>query len=191
MSQSLSLKKNDDTVIYSSFAPPPQIQVGFSTKGRTKQSFKAECDINQIMARFLRTGVLDFVQKNEPRYGDATGLEYQSAMLRVAGAKTMFNELPAKIREFFENEPGKFLDFVQNDKNHAECVEMGLLKPKAQPPEEGVPSSTPSGGHAPHEPLRARDGTFREHTRAEKRAEKAAGEAAEQRAASGKDQLPT
>lgn len=189
--QNFSTKKCDETIIYSSFSPPPQIKVGFSTKGRTKQSFKSECDINQIMARFLKTGVLDFVQKNEPRYADVSGLDYQQAMLRIASAKTMFNELPAQIRSFFDNEPALFLDFVQNPKNHAECVEMGLLRPKAQAGAEPLPTSHREDGSATHEPLRDAEGKYREHTRKEKAAEKARDAAEGERAVGGKTNSST
>lgn len=141
----------------------------------TKQSFKDESDINNILKRFLKTGVMDFAQKNEPRYGDTTGLEFTQAMQTVAAAKSLFAELPAHLRARFENEPAKFLDFVQDDNNREEARALGLLKPSAVAPElEATPLAAPlaaPGEHEHSEPLRAADGTFREHTRAEKRAD--------------------
>lgn len=122
-------------IFNTAYSLKPRIKITFSTKGRTKQSFKAECDINTIVSRFLRTGILDFAQKNEPRYGDTTGIEYQSAMNTVAAAKSLFNELPAALRNRFENEPAQFLDFVQDEDNREEATELGLLKP-VEPPEE-------------------------------------------------------
>lgn len=140
---SLSLLPSFPKIILSAYAPKIKLVTTFSTPGRTKQSFKAECDINNIMARFLKSGVLEFTQKNEPRYGDVTGIEYNDAMITVASAKTLFNELPAALRARFENEPARFLDFVNDDRNLEEAREMGLLKPKAQPAaEEPVPSTT-------------------------------------------------
>lgn len=108
--------------------------------GRTKQSFKAECDINNIMAKFVRTGVLDFVNKHEPRYGDVSGLEFQAAQLIVAQGKTMFEELPSHLRARFENDPGAFLDFVGDEKNREEARELGLLRPDSPPV---TPTPTP------------------------------------------------
>lgn len=158
--------------IRSAYSPKRSIQLICPTKGRTKQSFKAECDINTIVNRFLKTGVMDFAQKNEPRYGDTTGIEFQSAMNTVAAANSLFNELPAALRARFENEPAQFLDFVQDDKNAAEARELGLLKPPVEAPTpQKLPTSHREDGSATHEPLRAADGTYREHTRAEKRAE--------------------
>lgn len=97
--------------------------------GRTKQAFKAETDINTIIASYLRTGVLDFAKKHEPRYGDVIGADFQSAMNIIASAKSMFEDLPAQLRARFENDPAKFLDFVQDERNTAELEELGLSVP--------------------------------------------------------------
>lgn len=115
-------------VIRSAYAEKKRIQPDLSGVSRTKQQFKDECDINVIISRFLRTGHLDVLQRLEPRYGDVTGLDFINAMNTVARAQTLFNELPAEIRNRFENQPAKFLDFVQDEKNRPEAEELGLLK---------------------------------------------------------------
>lgn len=117
--------------------------------GRTRQSFKAECDINNIMARFQRSGVLDFVNKREPQYMDCTGVQFQAAMDLVAGAQSMFQELPSSIRNRFDNDPAAFLDFVQDPENAQELVDMGLAK--ARPSQEA-----PQAPEAPAAPQIAR-----------------------------------
>lgn len=96
---------------------------------RTKQSFKAESDINHIMARFQKTGVIAFQQRFAPTYGDVSGADFQRAMQVVARSKSMFAELPAHLRDRFNNDPKQFLDFVQNDANRPEAEKLGLLKP--------------------------------------------------------------
>lgn len=121
--------------------------------GRTKQSFKNECDINQIMARFLRTGVMDFTQKNEPRYGDCTGWDFQAAMQVVAKAESMFAELPAELRDRFNNKPSEFLDFVNDRRNLEEARELGLLRPAEK---VATPVPTPPSSDAPTPPLASR-----------------------------------
>jgi phage internal scaffolding protein len=97
-----------------------------------KQSFKDECDINVLMARYLQTGLIDFVEEHEPQYGDCTGVpgDFQTAMNTVIQAETMFADMPAKLRARFENDPGKFLDFVQTDANRKEALELGLISDK-------------------------------------------------------------
>lgn len=131
-----------------------RVQLTCIGKGRTKQSFKAECDINTIVARFLRTGIMDFAQKNEARYGDCTGMEYQSALYTVAAAKSLFNDLPAALRNRFENEPALFLDFVQDERNREEALELGLLKPVEPKPEADAPPPPPAPPKAPSEAVK-------------------------------------
>lgn len=138
------------TYILSAYSPKKRVQLKCSTLGRTKQAFKDECNINTIINRFLRTGVMDFAQKNQARYGDVTGIEYQSAMNTVAAAKSLFNELPAQLRDRFDNEPALFLDFVQDKRNEEEARELGLLKPKPiAPTAEATPPGTSPGKTAP------------------------------------------
>lgn len=145
--------------IHSAYSKKERVKTLNKKPSRTKQQFKDECDINIIISRYLRTGQLDHIQKLQPRYGDVTGIEYQDAMLTVAAAQTLFNELPAKIRDRFENEPAQFLEFVQDDKNRKEAEELGLLKP-VQPTSEApatplasppgkAPSEAPKGSKAP------------------------------------------
>lgn len=106
---------------------------------RTKQSFKEECDINNIMARYIKTGVLEFAARNEAKYGDFTGIDFQAAHDVVARGKTLFAELPAVVRERFENSPSKFLDFVNNPANEAEAVRLGLATAPATPQAPATP----------------------------------------------------
>lgn len=132
----------------------PQHKVPFiQTKpSLTKQSFRDECDINVIMGRYLRTGVLDFVSKHQPQYMDTTGMDFQRAMLVVAESQTMFNDLPSNIRTQFENNPAKFLDFCHDPKNLPEMAKMGLLRPDAA---ERLLTPQPAPANAPAAPTAA------------------------------------
>lgn len=147
----------------SAYSPKQRVQIAFTGTGRTKQAFKAECDVNNIMARYLKTGVLEARNQHAPRYGDCTGIEYQAGMLAIAGAKEAFAALPAKLRDRFENDPAKFLEFVQDDKNLEEARGLGLLKPKAP---EATPLPTPPASDAPTPPLPSRK-AMREQARAD------------------------
>lgn len=107
----------------------------------TKQSFKDECDINLIMKRYSKSGVLNHLNKYEGRYGDfGDGLDFQSAMGHVIKAQDMFDELPAHVRKRFANSPAEFLDFVSDPVNSEEMVKLGLatLRP-VQPPVSEAP----------------------------------------------------
>lgn len=151
LSSSPLTKSDGKKIIISAYAQnKKKVEVKFIGKGRTKQSYKDECDINNIMARFVRTGVLEFTNKNQARYGDCTGLEYQEAVLKVAAAKSLFAELPSELRARFENEPGRLLEFIQNPRNREEARELGLLKPEEPTSEaQATPPAPPHGATAP------------------------------------------
>lgn len=129
------------TRFITAYGPKVKVMETFPADGRTKQSFKDECDINQIMARYQTTGVLDFVAKHQAQYGDCTGIEFQQGLDIIRQAREMFADLPSKLRARFSNDPGEFLDFVQDPANLEEAAQLGLLKPKA---EEATPLAAPS-----------------------------------------------
>lgn len=100
--------------------------LSFPDDGRTHQSFKNDCNINQIMKKYRNQGYAPQVQPGQ--YGIATGVELYDAQLLVAEAKTMFEELPSEIRNEFQNDPVKLLDFVNDEKNLEAMYEMGLAE---------------------------------------------------------------
>ncbi len=85
------------------------------------------------MARFVKTGMIDFVNKHEPQYGDVTALDFQSSMERVATSREMFADLPAKVRDRFNNDPAELLQFLEDPRNKAEAVLLGLAKDDRKP----------------------------------------------------------
>lgn len=97
----------------------------------TKQSEKDSCDINLIMAHYVKTRVLLHQRDNEPEYGFASSDTFNESMQIVAKAQSMFAELPSGIRSKFENNPAKFLDFVQDERNLEEMQEMGLANKRS------------------------------------------------------------
>jgi len=95
----------------------------------TKQSFTEECNINNIMAKYQKTGALDHVNKHQPSYGYASSNTFQESLEIVKRGQEMFNDLPSSIRNKFGNKPAEFLEFVQNPENLKEMQEMGLANP--------------------------------------------------------------
>lgn len=119
--------------------------------GRTKQSFREEADINNIIARYTKTGVLDNLNKNPGRYADVSDLvTYPEALNVVIKSQNLFNDLPANIRERFQNEPAKLIAFLDDEKNLAESVSLGLRKkPKEPPRTEPLPVTAPAAPVTP------------------------------------------
>lgn len=97
----------------------------------TKQSFKDECDINNILKKYKKTGLIEHVNKYKGEYGDYIDAPtYQDAQNRIIEAQDMFMSLPAEIRDKFMNDAAYFLEFVHDPKNETAMVELGLAKPK-------------------------------------------------------------
>lgn len=132
------------------------IPVRFTPEGdsRAKQSFKEECDINRIMARYEATGELPDMGEVAPQYLDVTGQDFQEHQNFIAGANTLFFELPSGLRARFENNPGLFLDFCSQEKNRPEMAELGLLRASPAPAPAPIP---PAPGPAPEAPAPAPD----------------------------------
>ncbi len=104
--------------------------ISFPGETLAKQAFKAECDINTIMTRFEKTGLLEHVNQHQGDYGDYTNVpaDYQAALDQVMAAREMFGSVPSKIRARFENDPAKFLAFVEDPANAEEMYKLGLAK---------------------------------------------------------------
>ncbi len=105
-----------------------RVQLGDFDDGATRQSMRDECDINLIMAKFRKTGAVTHFARHAGRYDFADGVTFHEAMNVVTEGDRMFADLPAELRERFVD-PGAFLDFVQDEDNAEEMIEMGLRDP--------------------------------------------------------------
>lgn len=96
-----------------------------------QQSFKDETDINVIVDRFMKTGVLpDPVRL--PQYVDVTSgvFDYKAAMNMIRQADEAFMSMDAKVRSRFHNSPSEFLEFFADPANAEEAVRLGLVVAK-------------------------------------------------------------
>lgn len=120
--------------IRSAYSPRKRVSISFEGEGLTRQSFKKECDVNSIMAKYAKTGLIDHVSRVEARYGDFTGApsSYLEAMQTVIDGQTAFAALPASLRKEFDNDPALFLQFMSDPANVDRMRELKLLpsKPK-------------------------------------------------------------
>lgn len=116
------------------YRPHERVSIEFGEDSRTRQEFAAECDINTIMARYTKAGVVSHVNPAAPRYLDLAGLpDFQSAMQIMIDADQAFAGLPAAVRREFDNDPAKFVDFATDAENLAQLREWGLAPPEKAP----------------------------------------------------------
>jgi len=97
----------------------------------TQQQFAEEADINTIVDRFMKSGVMP-TPSVMPQFADYEGVfDFQTAMNVVKAADENFMRLDSKVRARFNNSPQQFLEFFSNAENTDEAVRLGLALPRA------------------------------------------------------------
>jgi hypothetical protein len=123
----------------------------FSAEQITKQSFKDECDIHNILAQYRQTGVITHLREDaQPQYGDVseTPVDYQEALHQVQAAVASFEALPKAVQDRYQGDALRFLDAFQRPEEEGFLREAGLLAPRAgagASPASAVGDSTPTG----------------------------------------------
>lgn len=138
---------------------------GFKPIGATltDQSQKDETDINLMIERFGVLGTAERASiKVPPMHQDfAEGVtDFQTAMNTIREAQEAFNALDAHSRARFNNDPGMFIEHMEQvlsaaeskrrDRQIDELIEMGLAMPRETPPVVSPePPATPVAGDPP------------------------------------------
>nr|DAV77998.1 MAG TPA: Scaffold protein [Microviridae sp.] len=105
----------------------------------TNQSDKEGSDINVIMARYEKTGLVPGTMRT-PNYGDFSGiLDFHALSNTLAKASQAFDVLPAIVRLRFGNDPAQLVDFLHDSVNDVEAVKLGLKDASVLPRTEIVP----------------------------------------------------
>lgn len=101
--------------------------------GRTKQSFRDQCDINKIVKRAAKAGGLSHLQKyNEAVYGEFEGYNLLEAFDKVSKSQKIFDDLPSDVRAEFDGDAFKFAEFASNPENNSRLAELipALARPR-------------------------------------------------------------
>lgn len=126
--------------------PRVRVQTVFdadTNPSRTQQHMAAACDINNIMSRYEKTGVIEHGNRARPEYGFVPAVDFREAVEIIKNGETRFAELPAALRRRFNDSPVEFLDFVSDPANLDEMRSLGLAKPESGTPVEGTPPNEP------------------------------------------------
>jgi phage internal scaffolding protein len=121
---------------------------GNDLPSRTKQEFKDECDINNIVKRYKKTGVITHYKNTNGVYGDFSNpVDYQTALNSIMEANDMFMELNAELRKKFDNDPKKLIEFINDEKNRDEAIKLGIIE--KPPVSEGNQGELPASEATP------------------------------------------
>lgn len=105
-----------------------RVAIDFSdTKSLTEQHHKKRCDVHTIMDKYEKTGLIEHLAKHSGAYSDyPSSIDFHSAMNIIAEANSVFESLPADLRAAHSNDPSRFLDWIQDEKNRDEIIEAGF-----------------------------------------------------------------
>ncbi len=116
-------------------------------KIRTKQQFKNQVDINTIMSKYIKTGVMsqDAITKRTAVFADVSEIgTFQECQDKVQAAQKAFMTLEPELRSEFNNDPGAVLDFVSDPANREKAIELGIIpKPEQVPTDQPEPTPEP------------------------------------------------
>lgn len=101
---------------------------------KTRQEFQRECNINTIIARSKKTGILgDPTRSQKAFFGDVSSIpDLQTFHNKMIEINDAFMSLNPEVRLKFENDPIKcaeYLNTLDTDEKLDEAREMGLIKP--------------------------------------------------------------
>lgn len=99
----------------------------------TLQSFAEDADINVLLRRFGVTGELP-ISRRVPFTGDFSSVQdYQSALNLTLEAERSFLTLPSELRKRLDNDPARYIEWMQDPANAEEIYTLGLAERKAAP----------------------------------------------------------
>lgn len=136
------------------FSDRKQVLARHVQDGRTQKHMARATDINNILAKYKKTGVIEHINRAMARYGDFS--EYSDVatlenMDKMAKAQASFEMLPAEVRNKFNNSMVGFFSFLEAEENRPTLEKWGILK-KA-PPVEAKPADPHGGASGPIDPL--------------------------------------
>lgn len=138
--------------IRTAYTPVPRVTIEFREPSMTQQHFKSDCDINTLIERHARTGMFydprQMVNPRKPQYGDFSAIDvnhFQEAQNVIVQARSMFDALPATVRDRFANDPARLLEFIGDESNRDEAIKLGLIVEPKIYPTPGETLVTPPG----------------------------------------------
>lgn len=105
-----------------------RVYTEFKEPSLTDQSFLKETDVNNIMAKYVRTGQINHLAKKQGVFADVSNIsDLLDMSIKVKTANEAFNALPAYIRAKLNNDPTQLELYISDEKNHPELIKLGLL----------------------------------------------------------------
>ena len=130
---------------------PRKVRKEFPGKSRTKVSEKNQANVNVIMQKYAKTGVITHLNTQQPRYGFAPAMDFKTAADLVIATQNKFMELPSEVRKKFGNSAETFLEALEDPNSVQILSDAGLLDQPAEELSE-PPAGDPPAAEPPAEP---------------------------------------
>jgi len=133
--------------LHSFYTPHDRVTFSSGDQLITKQSMAAECDINNILKQFSKTGIINHINSNAAQYIDLPdNLDFQQSLAIIKEADDAFASLPSKVREQYKNDPARFLAALTDPAERDRLIEYGVIK---RPPAGAAPPLAGAGDTPP------------------------------------------
>lgn len=122
---------------------PPTVDCSEDFKaGRMAVQADADAvDINKLIQRAQNGGTMPQASR-QGFYGDVSDFGgLQEAFIKVQEAQELFLQYPADLRERFDNDPVRLVEFLEDPGNLDEAVKLGLVEKRV--PETPTPPAPP------------------------------------------------
>lgn len=120
-----------------------RVQTRINETDKTDQSFKEDADVNNILSKWAKQGTIPNFTPGV--YADVSELgNFQTAMESVTKAQDDFNNLPAELRERFNQSPTALVNFLKNPNNREEAQKLGLIPTPKKITAPGTPGTDAS-----------------------------------------------
>lgn len=127
-----------------------RVRKEFTEPSLTRQSEAGDTDVNKIVARHRKTGVVTHLNSKPPMYGDFSAADdLHRAINLTLAAQEGFMDLPSAVRRAADNDPRILLEMLADEEGRELLVEAGLvIDDQAEADERGIPFARPSGGES-------------------------------------------
>lgn len=110
----------------------PRVITKFDGKKITDQSKLKASDINVIVKRAEKTGVMP-PNVRQGVYGDFTNIPSLEESFDIQRkAINSFMELPSQLRKLMDNDPTKLVNFINNPENEDLLLKYGIIEKKVE-----------------------------------------------------------
>lgn len=102
-----------------------RVQITFTQPSLTKQEYKQETDINEIIRKYRATGELPV--RSGAIYADLSKItDYQDLRNTISEFEDYFDSLPSALRARFQNDPAMLVEWASDPRNYKEATQLGL-----------------------------------------------------------------